>query len=67
MTDVKLLKKELKEHGLNQGKMAELLGITDTAFSLKVHGKKNFKQAEIKTIAETLEFEPQKTWEVFFN
>lgn len=46
------LSNTVKEFGDTQGELAKILGISETTLSLKINGKAEFKQTEIRVIAD---------------
>ena len=46
------LSNTVKEFGDTQGELAKILGISETTLSLKINGKAEFKQTEIRIIAD---------------
>lgn len=68
MTDTELLNIYIKKSGLKKEKIAEILGITPTSFSHKIHNKREFKQTEIKLLCGLLKIDDYETKEkVFFT
>ena len=57
----------LKERGVNQAELAEVIGISPTTLSLKINGKADFKLSEIKRICSFLEISAEKIGGYFFN
>jgi len=52
------------ESGMNQERLAELLGMTSATFNYKVNNKSEFKASEIKKLCEVLKITDVNT--IFF-
>lgn len=57
----------LKSKKLTQKELANRIGITNQTLSLKMSGKVQFKQKEIKKISEVLNIPQTKIGEYFFK
>ncbi|HLQ87160.1 DUF739 family protein [Ligilactobacillus aviarius] len=57
----------LKSKKLTQKELANRIGITNQTLSLKMSGKVQFKQKEIKKISEVLDIPQNKIGEYFFK
>ena len=57
----------LKSKRLTQKELANRIGITNQTLSLKMSGKVQFKQKEIKKISEVLDIPQNKIGEYFFK
>lgn len=64
MTDTLKLKAAIMESGMNQERLAELLGMTSATFNYKVNNKSEFKASEIKKLCEVLKITEVNT--IFF-
>jgi len=64
MTDTLKLKAAIMESGMNQERLAELLGMTSATFNYKVNNKSEFKASEIKKLCEVLKITDVNT--IFF-
>lgn len=56
----------LKARGSKQADVAELLGISQTALSMKANGKTPFKQGEIERIKKHFDMTPEEIDRLFF-
>lgn len=56
----------LKSKRLTQKELANMIGITNQTLSLKMSGKVQFKQKEIKKISEILNIPKNKIGQYFF-
>lgn len=56
----------LKSKRLTQKELASMIGITNQTLSLKMSGKVQFKQKEIKKISEILNIPKNKIGQYFF-
>ena len=56
-----------KSKKLTQKELANRIGITNQTLSLKMSGKVQFKQKEIKKISEVLDIPQNKIGEYFFK
>lgn len=54
MTNTNLLKGKIKEKGLNQTEIAQLIGISHAAFNYKINNNGSFSVDEIMKICEIL-------------
>lgn len=64
---MKTLAQTIKEFGDTQEKVAKYLGITQSTLSWKINGKAEFKQSEIKSLAERYLLSPEEIAEIFFE
>ena len=64
---MKTLAQTIKEFGDTQEEVAKYLGITQSTLSWKINGKAEFKQSEIKSLAERYLLSPEEIAEVFFE
>lgn len=60
------LKKVLKEHGVSQNELADLLGLTYQTISIKMNGHKDFTQSEIRGIKLIFGLTPEEIDDIFF-
>ena len=64
---MKTLAQTIKEFGDTQEGVAKYLGITQSTLSWKINGKAEFKQSEIKSLAERYLLSPEEIAEIFFE
>lgn len=64
---MKTLAQTIKEFGDTQEEVAKYLGITQSTLSWKINGKAEFKQSEIKSLAERYLLSPEEIAEIFFE
>jgi DNA-binding Xre family transcriptional regulator len=57
----------IKECGLNQGKLAEVIGINEGTLSGKFNGKTQFTQKDIDSICEVLDISNTDIGKYFFT
>lgn len=62
MTNTKKLKGRIIEEGTTQGKLAEILGISRQALSLKINDKSDFTASEIAKLCEILKIDNKETY-----
>lgn len=60
------LRKVLEGFGHTQNDLAELLGITYQSVSIKINGKKDFTQSEMKKIADMYKLNAEQVYSIFF-
>ena len=63
--NTKLLRSKMVLFDDNNESLAEALGITPQAFSLKLNGNQEFKQSEIKAIKERYNLTPEEIVDIF--
>lgn len=63
--NTKLLRSKMVLFGDTNESLAEALGITPQAFSLKLNGNQEFKQSEIKAIKNRYELTPDEIVDIF--
>lgn len=61
-----LLESQMVLHGDNQKKLAKAMGVTDNTLMWKLQGKYDFKQKEIKFIADRYKLSMKQVSEIFF-
>ena len=61
------LKKVLKEQGVSQYELAELLNLTYQTVSIKMNGHKDFTQSEIRGLKLILGLTPEQIDDIFFS
>lgn len=66
LVNTTLLKKKVKESGYRPGWIAEQLGITSSAWSYKVNGKRNFSVEEVMLLCKLLKIKSLKEREAIF-
>lgn len=64
---MKSLYETIKEFGDTQGDLAKVLGITESTLSWKMNGKAEFKQSEIKAIADRYSLTSEEVKFMFFS
>lgn len=62
-----LLESQMVLHGDNQKKLAAAMGVTDNTLMWKLQGKYDFKQKEIKFIADRYKLNMKQVSEIFFS
>lgn len=67
MTNSNELRAELVRHGDTLISLAKKLNITTVSLSLKLNGKRDFKQCEIAKIKELYELTNDRTDVIFFS
>lgn len=63
--EIRLLKSKMALLGDTQTKLAEILGIDKTTLSLKLAGKREFKQSEMTTIIERYKLTQRDAYRIF--
>lgn len=63
--EIRLLKSKMALLGDTQTKLAEILGIDKTTLSLKLAGKRDFKQSEMNAIVERYKLTQRDTYLIF--
>lgn len=63
---MKSLYETMREFGDTQSGLARILGITESTLSWKINGKAEFKQLEIKTIADRYDLTGEEIKSMFF-
>lgn len=63
--NTKLLRSKMVLFDDTNESLAEALGITPQAFSLKLNGNQEFKQSEIKAIKERYNLTPEEIVDIF--
>lgn len=63
---MKGLYETIREFGDTQSELARTLGITDSTLSWKIHGKAEFRQSEIKAIADRYDLTGEEIKSIFF-
>ena len=64
---MKSLYETIKEFGDTQGDLAKVLGVTESTLSWKMNGKAEFKQSEIKAIADRYSLTGEEVKFMFFS
>lgn len=64
---MKKLSQIIREFGDTQATLAHVLGVTESTLSWKLNGKAEFKQSEIKAIAERYTLSPEDVQSLFFE
>lgn len=64
---MKSLYETIKEFGDTQGDLTKVLGITESTLSWKMNGKAEFKQSEIKAIADRYSLTGEEVKFMFFS
>lgn len=59
------IRAKIIEKGLNQGRVASIIGISQNSFSRKLSGKRDFSLSEVIALCDALEVENPK--EIFFE
>lgn len=62
-----LLEAQMVLHGDNQKKLAAAMGVSDNTLMWKLQGKYDFKQKEIKFIADRYKLNMRQVSEIFFG
>ena len=63
--EIRLLKSKMALLGDTQRKLADILGIDKTTLSLKLAGKRDFKQSEMNAIVERYKLNQRDTYMIF--
>lgn len=63
---MKSLYETIREFGDTQSELARMLGVTESTLSWKIHGKAEFKQSEIKAIADRYDLTGEEIKSMFF-
>lgn len=66
MTDRELLKSLISKSGLKRSFIAEQLGITYQGFKLKLDGKNEFIESEMRTLSDILKLNKTDRERIFF-
>lgn len=64
---MKSLYETIREFGDTQGDLAKVIGITESTLSWKMNGKSEFKQSEIKAIADRYSLTGEEVKFMFFS
>lgn len=64
---MKSLFETIREFGDTQSELARMLGITEATLSLKINGKAEFKQSEVKAIADRYDLTGEEIKSMFFS
>lgn len=67
MTNVERLKEKIDDSGFLKTYIAEQIGITKQGFYLKISGKNEFKQSEIKKLTKLLKLTSKDVKEIFLS
>lgn len=63
---MKSLYETIREFGDTQSGLARILGMTESTLSWKINGKSEFKQSEIKVIADRYDLTGEEIKSMFF-
>lgn len=63
---MKSLVETISEFGDTQRELARMLGVTESTLSWKINGKAEFKQSEIKAIADRYDLTGEEVKSMFF-
>lgn len=63
---MKSLVETIREYGDTQSELARVLGVTKSTLSWKINGKAEFKQSEIKAIADRYDLTGEEIEAMFF-
>lgn len=64
---MKSLVETIREFGDTQNELARVLGVTKSTLSWKINGKAEFKQSEIKAIADRYDLTGEEIEAMFFT
>lgn len=64
---MKSLFETIREFGDTQGELARMLGVTESTLSWKINGRAEFKQSEIKAIADRYGLTGEEIKSMFFS
>lgn len=64
---MKSLFETIREFGDTQSQLARMLGVTESTLSWKINGRAEFKQSEIKTIADRYGLTGEEIKSMFFS
>ena len=67
MFDYSKLLGRMKEKGITQEKLAEMIGVSGVTISKKLNGKSEWTQVEINKVCEILEIDPADIPVYFFT
>lgn len=67
MVNIRLFNSKMALYGDDRKTLAEAIGIHEVTLCMKVNGKAQFKQAEIKAIALRYSLTPEEIEEIFFG
>lgn len=67
MFDYSKLLGRMKEKGITQEKLAEMIGVSGVTMSKKLNGKSEWTQVEINKVCEILEIDPADIPVYFFT
>ena len=63
---MKSLVETIREFGDTQSELARMLGVTESTLSWKINGRAEFKQSEIKAIADRYDLTGEEVKSMFF-
>lgn len=63
---MKSLFETIREFGDTQGELARMLGVTESTLSWKINGRSEFRQSEIKAIADRYDLTGEEIKSMFF-
>lgn len=64
---MKSLFETIREFGDTQSQLARMLGVTESTLSWKINGRAEFKQSEIKAIADRYSLTGEEIKSMFFS
>lgn len=64
---MKSLSETIREFGDTQNELAQMLGVTNSTLSWKIHGKAEFRQSEIKAIVDRYDLTGEEIKSMFFT
>ena len=64
---MKSLFETIREFGDTQGELARMLGVSESTLSWKINGKSEFRQSEIKAIADRYGLTGEEIKSMFFS
>lgn len=64
---MKSLFETIREFGDTQGELARMLGVTESTLSWKINGRSEFRQSEIKAIADRYGLTGEEIKSMFFS
>jgi transcriptional regulator with XRE-family HTH domain len=64
---MKSLFETIREFGDTQGELARMLGVTESTLSWKINGRSEFRQSEIKAIADRYDLTGEEIKSMFFS
>lgn len=64
--DYSLLRGKMAEKGITQGMLAKILGMSTSAFNMKMNNRTSFSQSQIREIVNVLDIPHDDVYKYFF-